>query len=83
MFLEELFKKYDVQCPEWLKGVFLEDEWLESKYSLEDKTHTWTFKNPLKHLKICFDGENYIFSTINDGEFFILEQRTEDSILYV
>lgn len=83
MLLNELFEKQSIDCPEWLKEVFLEDEWSESEYSLQDDIHTWTFKNPLQHLKICFDGETYVFSAINDGETNVIEQRTEDSILNV
>ena len=83
MFIEELFKKQRIQCPEWLKGTFLEDEWEDSEYSSDDKIHIWTFKNPIKHLKICFDGTTYTFNAIRDNEHIILQQKTEGSEILI
>ena len=80
MLLEDLFLKYDVECPDWLRGKFLEDEWEDSQYSLDGNTHKWTLITPMKHLELCFNGAEYILTAFNEGMEFLVEWITEDTI---
>lgn len=80
MLVEELFKKHDVECPEWLKGKFLEDDWNDSEYSSEGNSHKWVLKTPMKHLELLFTGEEYLLTAYVDGMEYMLEWSTEDTI---
>lgn len=79
MLLEELFEQYDVECPEWLKDIFLDDDWEESQYSKEDNTHKWTLKNPFKDVAITFDGTEYhLLAYDEEGELLFDNVTTEE-----
>lgn len=79
MLLEELFKQYDVECPEWLEGRFLDDEWEESQYSKEGITHKWTLKNIFQNASITFDGTEYHFIAYDEeGEELFDNVSTEE-----
>ena len=66
MFVEQLFKKHEVTCPEWLSMELLDDEWNQSEYSIEGDTHKWTLVNPLQNLMITFDGNEYHFKAFTE-----------------
>jgi len=82
MLLEDLFKRDNVNCPDWLLQVPIDDDWADSVYSMEDNTHKWTLKDIMKHLELCFDGSNYTLTAFHDGLEYLLEQRNEDVIIH-
>ena len=61
MFVEELFARENIDCPQWLTKTFLEDVWRNSTHSIEDDIHTWRLQNPLQNLLITWDGKEYHF----------------------
>ncbi len=61
MFLNELFARDGVTCPNWLSNVVLENEWINSHYVFEDNVHKWSFKNQFKNVLITFDNTEYHF----------------------
>lgn len=74
----ELFDKDNILCPEWLSNEFLEDDWEDSIYSFEDGKHTWKLETPSKKVQITFDGTEYNFYGILDGNLIPIETITED-----
>ena len=84
IFVDELFKSQNIICPEWLSHAdMLENEWLDSEYTLKEGIHTWRFKNVLKDVEITFDGETYIFGAYRDNNFYLLTEITEEYYLEV
>ena len=83
MLLQDLFKKDDVNCPEWLSHEFIDDGWKDSTYSFEDNTHKWTLKNPLQDLLITFDGNEYHFIAFHDGQVLLDNVITDDFCIIV
>ena len=77
----DLFDKDDILCPDWLSNVRLEDDWVESKYSFDNGVHTWNLETPFKKVRITFDGVEYNFYGIEDGELICLETITEDHVI--
>jgi len=77
----ELFDKDDVLCPEWLSYLRLEDDWLDSTYSFEEGIHTWNLETPIKTVRITYDGVEYNFYAIEDGELVCLETIDEDHVI--
>ena len=77
----DLFDKDNILCPEWLSYESLEDEWLESVYDYDEGIHTWSLDIPMKEAKITFDGVEYNFYAVIDGELHILETITEDHVI--
>ena len=80
MLLDELFNLNDIECPNWLKGKFLEDDWKDSEYSLEENIHKWVLKTPMKHLQLTFTGEEYILTAFNEGMEFLVEWINEGTV---
>ena len=77
MLLIDLFDRDNISCPEWLSNVYLEDEWLESVYSFEEGNHTWNLETPIKNVRITFNGDEYNFYGVKDGELIRIETITE------
>ena len=73
MLLKELFEKFDVKCPNWLKNKQINDDWADGKYSNENNTHKWTLDNPFQNLIITFDGETYTFRGFDDEGLLLIE----------
>ena len=74
MFLNDLFQRDGVDCPEWLKHVLIENYWINSTYSYEDETHKWSFKNQSVNLLITFDEKEYLFIAFDKSESVIFER---------
>lgn len=60
MPVSDLFNKFEIECPEWLKQYFVAKGWLDSEYQCEGEVHCWCFfgRLPLHYDRLVFDGES-------------------------
>lgn len=73
MFVKDLFDKYNVICPNWLEKNSLEDDLIDSDYSVEEGLHKWKFKNEFKDILLTFDGEEFHFKAFDDEGHLMLD----------
>lgn len=77
----DLFDRDNILCPDWLSYLKLEDDWQDSIYSYEEGKHTWNLQTPLKNVRITFDGNEYNFYGIIDGDLIRIETITEEEVI--
>jgi hypothetical protein len=83
MLFQDLFNAIDTDCPEWLSEEPLDDDWADSEYAKVGTIHTWTIKNPGRHLVITFDGETCVYTGFHpEYNDLVLMQKTitEDTV---
>ena len=68
MLLIDLFDRDNILCPEWLVNEDIDDDWIDSSYSFNGEYHTWTLDNIFGKLRICFNGKEYHFQSLNENE---------------
>ncbi|WP_295722234.1 hypothetical protein [uncultured Methanobrevibacter sp.] len=59
--ISDLFNKFEIECPNWLKPYFVAKEWLDSEYQFEGEVHCWCFFGRLSqhwYDRLVFDGES-------------------------
>ena len=83
MLLKDLFIENDIDCPEWLSDIMIDDYWGDSEYSYVGDVHQWSFNDELRNVRITFDGETYILKTYYLDSFMVLQQITESDSFIV
>ena len=79
MLFKDLLERQGIECPKWIAGTLLGDEWQTSIYQLEAGIHTWTVDNEFQHLKITWDDLEYKFEGLDDkGNKIYTEVRRKD-----
>lgn len=67
--VSSLFEQYGLTCPDWLGDEVIDDEWLDCPHSLsDDGVHQWELVDPLRHLRLCFDGELFVMRGFDDDD---------------
>ena len=81
MLLIDLFDRDNILCPDWLSSKLLEDDWMDSVYSFEEGNHTWNLETSMKNVRITFNGDEYNFYMVEDGNLFRIESITETHVI--
>lgn len=74
MWLHDLFKRDNVDIPEWLDDNYLDDEWGNSTYLKGENLHKWELTTPLGFSNITLEDNVYIFSSYDENNDLIFEQ---------
>lgn len=79
MMLEDLFKRDNVEFPEWLTGEELDDEWEDATYLKGETIHKWELDSIFGFKSITFEDETYTFTAYdnNNNVVFVKEVTPE------
>ena len=83
MWLHDLFKRDNVEIPDWLSNDYLKEEWETSTYLKGENIHKWELNTPFGFKSIALEKETYTFTAYDEDNNLIFEriETPEETII--